>query len=97
MGTGVFPPPGPIDGRCFVECILGDCSIPLIELFLKTPLPSPPGGPCGLCVPVCGACFIACWFAPTGIGAIFAATLCAGCGVCCGAEVDYCLDQCDIF
>ncbi|MCK4735967.1 MAG: hypothetical protein KAT65_26165 [Methanophagales archaeon] len=86
-----------VDGECFVECIFGDCAVPLIEYFTKVPQPDPPGGPCGLCVTICSVCFTGCFFAVTGIGALVAIATCAGCGVCCGAEVDYCLDQCEIF
>ena len=97
MGVSIEPPSGSIDAWCFVECILGDCAPALIEYFTKVPTPSPPGGYCGLCVPVCGLCITGCLAGVTGIAAVFAAALCAGCGTCLGAEVGYCLDECDIF
>jgi len=78
------------------ECLMGDCLIPFLSWITQVPLPEPPGGPCGACFVICIGCYYGCYFAVTGIGAIVAAALCAGCGICLGAEVGYCLEQCEI-
>jgi len=85
-----------VNGRCFFECLMGDCLIPFLSWITKVPQPEPPGGPCGACFVICTGCYYGCYFAVTGIAAIVAAALCAGCGICLGAEVGYCLEQCEI-